>query len=377
MTNHVITDKQMQSTLTMFCLGSAIIMGISSKAKQDTWISILISAVLFLPLMLLYVRISKLYPRLNLFEILLKIFGRVFGRILSLIFILFAIHLGSMVIGLFIQFIHIQNMPQTPKLLTVSFIILLSIWSVKNGPENIGRISKVTWPVVLIFSFFTFIVGIKVMDFNYLKPFMQADPKSLLSGAFSYFTLSFGEIFLCLSLFSSADSKANPIKIFARSLISSIIFIMVIDLRNILILGVPTALSTGSPSYKSVSLISVGDFFTHMEVLIGINLVLTGLIKICVSLYAASLGLTKVLNITDQKATVVPCGLLIGTLSLLLSSDSAAQSQWLKVFPIYSIPFEIILPLILWIGAEIQTKIKASDSGSKANASTQEDTPSK
>jgi spore germination protein KB len=366
MTNHVITGKQTQAVLIMFWLGSIIVMSINAEAKQDSWISILIAGVMFLPLMALCLRIIHIYPGLNLFEILLKIFGGVFGRIMSLIFIFFAIHLGSMVISLFTQFIRIQNMPETPEFLPLSIFILLAVWSVRNGPENIARLSKFTFFIFVVSVLLTFFVAIKDMNLNNLKPVMESDFKSLLSGGVSYFTLSLSQIILILCFMSSISSKVSLPKIFVKGLVAVIVLLLIVTLRNILVLGVPTALMVYYPSYQAVSIISIGDFFTRIEVLIGIDLLLVGFIKISVLLYCASLGLTKVLNISDQKAMVAPCGLLIVTLSTMLYSNSQAQVVWLKISPIYTLPFVVILPLIMWIGAEIQSKIKGTGN---ANAS--------
>jgi spore germination protein KB len=365
MTNHVITGKQMQAIFALFWIGSIIIAGVNPQAKQDSWISLLFAGLMSLPLIALYVRITHLYPGLNLFEILFKIFGRIFGRILSLFPVLFAIHLGSMVTNTFSIFIKIVNMPETPILLTTVFIVIVCSWSVKNGAENIGRLSKFVLPIVIVTSLITFIIAMKDMDLNNLKPIMDTNFKSLLSGAYSYLTLPFGEMVLCFSFFSSVNDKTGSLKILINSLVITISFYIMVIFRNILTLGVPSTLLFYFPSYESVSIISVGDFFSRIEVLIGIDLLLSGFIKTCVCLYTASLGLTKILNIQKQNSVVIPCALLIITISGMLYASSITNMEFFKYYPIYVIPIEFIFPLIIWIGAEIQNKIKTADTNPK------------
>jgi spore germination protein KB len=362
--NNIITDKQMRSIFLLFWAGSIVATGINSEVKQDTWISILIASMMILPLIALYIRVIKLCPGLNLFEILINVFGGVFGKILSFAFVWYAVHIATGSMEDFTTFVQVSNMPETPKYLTAYFILLLAVWSVKSGPENIGRLSKLVWPIVAIATLLTIIIGARKMDINNLKPVMEADFKSLLSSSFSMSMLPLGEIVLCLSFFSSVSAKSNTSKIFIKSLIFITIFFVATVVRNVLILGVPSALMLYYPSYLSASIISVGDFFTRVEALIGIVAVLTGFIKICVCLYTASLGLSKILNISDRKTMVVPCGLLIITFFSLLYSNTLSWLEWLKVFPIYTIPFQILLPLIMWIGAEVQARIKTSKSAS-------------
>ncbi len=362
MTDHIITGKQMQSIIAMFWLGSLVVIGASKEAKQDYWISILVSAIMILPLIFLYVRLIRLYPGLNLFEILFQIFGKIFGRVISILFVFFAIHLGSMVMCVFSSFIHIVNMPETPDIIISAMILVISVMSVKNGPENIGRVAKYTWVLLAVFVPFTFVVGIKNMQFSNLLPVLSVDFKSILGSAYTMFTLPLGEAILCLSFFSAVDKKENPYKVYIKALVVAIIIILIVALRNLLILGPTSVTLFEYPSYEAVSIISIGEFFTRIEVLIGINLMLAGFIKFCVCLYTASLGLAKVLNVPDQKLLVVPCALIILTLSTLLYKNIQDMMGWIKYFSIYAIPFEVILPVVTLIGAEIQNKMKSGGS---------------
>jgi spore germination protein KB len=363
-TNHVMTGKQIQSIFILFWMGSLVISSINPEAKQDSWISVLMAGVMILPLFAILIRITKLYPGLNLFEIMFKVFGGILGRILAVFFISYCFLLGTYVIKIFAQFVKILNMPETPELLIQVFMMLLSVWAVKSGPEVIGRLCKFLWPIAATLTTLATIVATKYMDFNNLKPVMETNFKSLLSGAFFYFAIPFGEVVVCLSLFSSVSTKASTTKIYAKSLISFLVFILVVILRNTLVLGIPNELMYYFASYQCVSIISVGDFFTRIEVLIGIDLMLGGFTKVCVCVYASSLGMAKIFNIQDQKTMAIPCGLIMIMLAIMFYP---IEYTWLNMYRIYAFPFQVIFPVMMWIGAEIQTKTKAVG----ANANTQ------
>lgn len=130
----------------------------------------------------------------------------------SLIYILFAIHLGSMVLQIFAKYIHILNMPETPEIVIVSLISFVCIYCARSGPEGIGRISKFTWPILTASIVITCIIAMKDMNLNYLKPVMNTDFKVLLIGGYSMCALPLGESFLCFSLFSSLSPKVKPQK---------------------------------------------------------------------------------------------------------------------------------------------------------------------
>jgi spore germination protein KB len=375
MTNHIITGRQIQCLIIMFWGGSLVILSASGTAKQDVWIAILMATLMILPNIALYSRIIKLYPGLNLFEIFDKICGKYIGKTFSLIYTLFALHLGSMVVNTFNQFIHILNTPETPVILTGAMVTALAVWAAKNGPENIARVAKYTWPILLFSVAGTFVIAIREMDINNLLPIMETDMKSLLNSATSYYALPLGEAILCLCFFSSVDKNTKASGIFLKSLIWFIGLLLLIAVRNVLILGLPSVIQFYFPSYQAVSVISVGEFFTRIEVLIGVNLMLAGFIKICVCLYCSSLGLTKLFNFSDQKQMVVPCALIIFTLSEMLTKNSIQYLDFTKIYPIYVLPFEVIIPVIVWIVAEIRNKVENSGKN-KNQESSQTENPS-
>ncbi|WP_444659441.1 GerAB/ArcD/ProY family transporter [Caproiciproducens sp. R2] len=354
--NHKITEKQIQATIFMFWMGSMVVVGINPQAKQDSWIAGLFAGIMMLPLLFLYIRLTSLYPGKNLFEILTQIFGKVFGRILILIYVVFSIQLGGITLKIFSTFVHILNMPETPEPAILFFIILLSVWAVKSGPENIGRMSKYTFPILLISVAATFIIGARDMDTSNLKPIMNTDLKTLLGSAFSLCILPLGEVFLCLSFFSALEPQAKPSRFFFKALIMTLAILITVNLRNILILGFPSASMFYFPSYETVSIISIGDFFSRTEVLIGINLMLAGFIKVAVCLYSSSLGLAKLLNAADQKLYVVPCALLMVTLAGMLYENTVEWKDWAPMYEIYAIPFQIMFPILILIGAEIKAR---------------------
>lgn len=361
MTNHKITGKQLESIFVLFLLGSTAITAVNRDAKQDSWISLSMSVIAAIPLIMLYVRLNKLYPGLDFFEILFKVFGKVVGRIIALIFIFYAINFGGILTWFFAQFVHVLGMVETPICLTSAFFITTGIWAAKNGPECIGRLSKFVLPLILFSIGITFIIAIKDMNFSYMKPVMETDFKALLSGAFAYLVVPLGEIIICFNFLAFTDDKVSTTKIYLSSILLFFIFILVALMRNILVLGVPTTIMFYYPSYEAVSVLSLGGFFTRMEVLIGMNLLLAGFIKITACLYTASLGITRVINIQDQKKVAVPTGLLILTSAKTQFANTVEELTFIKPYSIFATLFEILLPLIVWAVAEFKAKIKSTE----------------
>jgi spore germination protein KB len=138
----------------------------------------------------------------------------------------------------------------------------------------------------------------------------------------------------------------------------STFLLLIVALRDLLVLGVPTMTMYYFPSYIAVSIISLGDFFTRIEVLIGIIFVFCGFVKTCVCMFSATIGISKLINTESYKNLAVPVGLLMMTLASIIYSNTAEMFAWLNTYKYYALPFQVILPLIILVGAEIKTRLR-------------------
>lgn len=344
----------MTAIIAMFLMGSSYVMGDPSKTKQDTWITFILGAVMELPLIFVYSAIICNYPGKNLFEIITEIFGKVIGKIICALYVWYALHLCSMVLRTFAEFIHIVNMPESPMISIMGFMMLLNVWSVKSGPENMGRIAKTTFPVLSFVVVITFVIGLKDMNFKVFQPMLTTDMKTLLSGSYTAFAVPFSETIVCIPLFAYLKPKGNPKKILLKGVYFALFFLLLAHLRNMLILGLPSAQSFYFSSYQAVSVISIGEFFTRMEVLIGISVLLSGVVKMCVLLFTASAGLAEVCSAKDFKKFTAPCALIIIVLAEIGYNNALEIFEWIKYLQIYSIPLHVILPVIIFIAVKIK-----------------------
>ncbi|WP_444659537.1 GerAB/ArcD/ProY family transporter [Caproiciproducens sp. R2] len=357
MTNYKITGKQMTSLFSLFWFGTLVLFGADKDVKQDFWVSILLAAVFMIPMAALYIRLTRLYPEKDLYEMLFSIFGRFFGTVMSLISVFFSLFIGYRVLGSFSLYIKTTALDSTPRNVTSIFFIIMTIAAVTCGAETIARTSNFLIKFVIGFVCVSTLICLGNMNLENLKPVMNSDLKVILNSSYKIFIIPWSEAFICLSFFSKIDRKESTKKILVNSMLLIILTHLVIGLRNVLVLG-PSASIYYFSSDMAISTASLGDFFERFEILVGVNLVLAGTIKLCVCIYSASLGLYHILGNTERKFLVVPCTLIILTTSL---SDLQKLSDVFDRIPslvISMTPFEVIFPVIIWISAEIRNRKK-------------------
>ncbi len=359
MDSEIITKRQCMSIMAAFILGSAIVLGVGSEAKKDAWIAILAAMLISVPVFTVYGRILSLFPEKGLYEILIIVFGKTFGKIMILPFMWFSFHLGALVIRNFTEFIMIVTLTKTPQYIVGIFLILLCIWAVKAGIEVIGRWTVIVLPAMITAIFVITFLLIPLIELRNIKPIMYDGIKPILNAAFSVFSFPFAETVLFMVVFCNLKKKENPYKIFFWSLLIGGGIIAMVALRSILTLGEANVSIFFFSTYASVRLINIGEFLQRIEVLVGIIFISGGFVKISICLYAASKGLSKVLSFQNYRQIVAPVGLLMMILSIIVYDNTTDMFDWAKdIYKYYALPFQIILPLIIWITAEIKMRKK-------------------
>jgi spore germination protein KB len=353
----VISDKQGITMVILFILGSSLILGTSLEAKRDAWIAILMAIAAAVPVYYIYARLISLFPGYDLFDILSIVFGKIGGKIISLLFIWYAFHLGSLVLRNFGEFITEVSLDRTPMIVLIVLLSILCIWGVKEGIELMGRWGEFFLLFVIISILATTLLLIPKYNINRILPVLYNGFGPVLRGGFSSFSFPFAEVVVFLMAFCTLKRKTSSYKIYFWGLAFGGLIIFTGAFRNILVLGDFVMTDTYFPSYLAARRINVGNFVQRLEILIAIVFLLTGFIKICICLLAVSKGIAKFTGLDDYRFIVTPTGLLMANLSYLVYKSTMEMEEWaLMVYPYYAFPFQVILPLIILIAAEIRMR---------------------
>ncbi|HEX3037860.1 MAG TPA: endospore germination permease [Oscillospiraceae bacterium] len=358
MDKQAFTSRQAICVLTVFILGSSVVLGGFSDTEQDSWLCIVLSQVFVIPILFVYARIIKLYPEKNIYEIAEILFGKSIGKIIDVLFIWYSIHLAALVLRNFSEFIEIVAMPETPQLPIMLIIVLVAAYLTKSGAKVLGK-----WAVIsltVIFSFFIITVALLFPQMNFANffPVINHSTKAIFSGAYNMFAYPFAETVLFLTIADFLKKEDSPFKIYLIGEIIGALILFLVVLRNIASIGPKLMKAEYFPSYISARIISVSDFLTRIEGSISTNFVFAGVTKITLCLFAASKGLANLFQIQDYKKMILPVSLISVALSCILYSSTMEMINFLKVYVIYVIPFQIFIPIIIWLGCEIKTRFK-------------------
>jgi spore germination protein KB len=357
MGKEVISNRQGITMMSMFMMGSTLIMGVGADAKQDVWLAIIIAVAIAIPVIAIYARILSLYSGINLYEILLTVFGPLAGRLIALIYIWYAFHLGALVVRNFQEFVRIVSFPETPEFVTTMLMGLVCIWVVKEGLEVLGRWSQLMFIILAVIIVIVVSISMKDAVIDNLRPFAYNGLKPILTSSFGIFSFPFAETVLFMGAFSISKERNKPFRIYISALLIGSLIILLVSVRNVFVLGADLIDGVYFPPYEAVSIINIGHFLQRIEVTVSVVFLFSGFVKISVCLLSACKGIDSVLNLGGYRQIAAPVGLLLMVTSCFIYQNIMEMMEWaFKIYKYYALPFQVGLPVVIWIAAEVKSR---------------------
>ncbi|MGX8700975.1 GerAB/ArcD/ProY family transporter [Caproiciproducens sp.] len=358
MKKQYLSMRQAICVLTVYICGSSVVLGGNSEAGQDSWISLLLSQVITIPTVLVYAKIIKLFPEKNIFEAAEILFGKIGGKIITALFTWYALHLGALVLRNFSEYVEITAMPETPQLALMIVMILVTIYMARSGVETLGKWSLLSLVFIVSFMFLTVILLYNQLNMNNFLPVMEHSTKTILTSSYGVFSFPFAETVLFLALADSIKKEDSPFKIYVWAEVLGALIMLIVALRNIAALGAAMLKVQLFPSYSAARIISLTDFLARVEGFISTNFILGGITKITVCLLAASKGLAGLFNIQDCRKLVLPVSLCTLALCSILYRNTMEMTNFLEIYKIYAVPFQLVIPVMIWTGGEIRARMQ-------------------
>ncbi|WP_425448229.1 GerAB/ArcD/ProY family transporter [Dethiothermospora halolimnae] len=357
MNKEVISEKQGISLLVLFIVGGSSIFAQALSADRNVWLAYILAILTGFPLMLVYARLHCIFPGKNFLDIIEICFGSIISKIIILIYIWISIFIAGDIVVIYSQFINLISFPETPQIITKLSLIILCILGAKKGIEVLGRSSRLFLIVLLIYLVAIVVFLIPEMDIEKLKPILYEGAKPVFMGTLSVLAFPIMQIVIFTMTFSTFSKKTSPYKIYILGMLIGIGYLAILSTNNILVWGLNVTESYYYPLYTTIAGINISNLGQRIELGIIIIFFLGGFIKISILIVSACKGVGKIFNFKDYKIIIIPIALLVTNLSHIQYKSVMYYYEFNReVWPYYHLPFQIFLPLIIWIIAEIKKK---------------------
>jgi spore germination protein KB len=362
-----ISSHQLFCLIVLFELGSAVVVGIGLRAKQDAWLAVLLGMTCGMPAYLLYIALFKRYPNHPLTAYIPKILGRAVGLPVAFGYILYFLYISSRVLRDFGELLTTFALTETPMLAVNGLMMLLIVYGAYRGIEVIGR----TGEPILFIMLSLLAAGVAAVvitgkvEPDHLLPFLENGWKPVLSAAFPQtLTFPFGEMLVFTMLLPELNRPGAAIRTGLLAILTSGLILSAVIAIDIAVLGEQGAARSLFPLVAAFNKVNIGDFIQRLDMLVIVMLIMGMFFKIIIFFYAGLAGVLQMFRIEKDKHRIsvilfLGAGCLIYSL-FMAGSFSEHIEIGLKWVPLHlHLPLQFGIPLLLLMIASIRSHIKS------------------
>ncbi|MGF7036173.1 spore germination protein (amino acid permease) [Paenibacillus mucilaginosus] len=312
--------------------------------KMDAWFSYILPTLYVLFIAFVFAQLSRRFPQLNLFEITMKMFGRMAGTLVNLVLILHIWLILMRDLRALGKFINTMLLPNTPEEILVMLLMLILMFYGRTSVEVLARVNDLFFPLFFIVIALLPLLLSNELNKELIQPVLVSGPiKMLYSNLLSFGwygdTLVAGAFLHTVWNARQVQAAIRHGAIMATTLLSLFIF-MVLG-----VLGPVMPANMIYPNYSLVQHVHITDFLDRVDLPI-LSIWFPVLVCKLLLIYLAFLtGLASLLRERDYTFINSPVSLV-----LLLTSMLAFKSTTeVHAFGNYSSPVIILAyqPLLL------------------------------
>lgn len=342
--------------MVLVYIANAYILGNDRVAGRNSWLCVVLSAILFVPVYILFYFLTKKYPGMNFFEIMNQVFGKTVMKVIAVIYVAYAICVLSMSYNCFARFVSSNILQDTPKYIMGIAIALCAAYLVWKGSVVMGKWASFVLPVVLVFILISLLGSIPSLHFEYLLPIAE-NRMDMIIGTYRFLAFPVGEpvIFFCLlsSVKGTLRLRHWLIPLAVAAVILSLTFA-----RDTMVLGGSLSGILSFSTNHADSIAGYLNFSQRTEVLTSLIPAAAGIMEAAVTLFFITQGVDAILEKSRSWIGILT-GTVVGlAISFTFFNTSAALEKRYMIWPAISVGFQILAPLVCLLVSSVKNGMR-------------------
>ena len=355
-----ITNLQVGSLV--FFLMHAYFIGITFSSiivslKQDSYLSIIVGAIIgFIPL-LIYLYIFNYEPNLNLNEKNIKLFGKYIGNILNIFITIFTFLIITTLFSNLVTIIHTDYLSKTPIILLIITFLIPIYYSVYTGIKSICRSSLIFFYMTIILIIVSNLGLLIQVDINNFKPFFYNN-SNLLNGSIYFTTYNVTPLYLINIIPKNSIMNNNKTtKYIIAFYLLSVISLLATCLNIIGIFGIRLTSMYQYPEFQILKHVSIIGISSRIDSILFIQWIFGILIFVIVGLYYIVSTSKSFINEKNNIFLTIYC-IVILSLTLLVPNDLFINFLSIKILPPIIIIFTLTVFILMYLKINYTSKVK-------------------
>ena len=329
---------------------------VALAAKQDSWISIIISFLVSSSIFVFYYKLAMMFKEEILFSYVDKIVGSFLGKVISFLYLLFILHGISLVMRELIEIMVNAFMPHTPPIVFYVVLMVSVMYTVSKGFLAIVKLNELLFPFGMLLLAFVIALDLPKVDMRNFLPILENGIMAPIIGSV-LITPFMLETVIILFIFPHISQKEKALKGGIISL-GILALSMMLGVLAIGIFGAKAAANFQFTALEMVRNIRISDYIQRFDSLVMAMWLMGIYIKIVIFTYLFAKGLAETIKSTDYRFILLPLATLLIPLAENVSESlDGLYTYFQRCFPFEGFWFEVFFPLLLYTIAKIR-KIK-------------------
>ncbi|MGD6816717.1 GerAB/ArcD/ProY family transporter [Metabacillus sp. 84] len=312
--NQVISKRQLLYITISFITGSSVLMapGLTAGfAKNEAWLSMILAFVIGLLLNFALILLLKKYHYASIFEVCEKVLGKHASVLVNVLIIFYALHLAAYILRNLSNFMTSSISPESSPAVFQILILLVVMYSVFFGLNNVARVNEFFTPVMILLLLFSVLLVMNQFELANLKPYFSRGFHAIWHGAYTVLGFPFIEIILMSCVFTYVSDKNKLGRTYLAGLLIGGVILSVIVLLSIGIQGYDLVIRQTYSTFEMMRDITIVKLFERVEVLIGVFWIFGIFVKITFCLQSAMLGFKTLTKHSTYRPFILPSALFV------------------------------------------------------------------
>ena len=356
--NKNISLFQLSTLLITFMMGTTIIINPEINfAGQTGWLADIVGLILGIVSVGLFIKLHQPYLfKKNIVQIAEMTGGKTFKIIISILYLYFAIHLGALNLRIIADFLTMVIMPNMPLIVISGILTLIISYAVWMGVETIGRVGQIILPVVLFIFGVLLLLSLPGYQVSNLIP-INGNIAGILRGGLFIWSFPLGNLILFSFLLPYVKvNKKSKIKLKQYSYYvagAMLIGGLILTMRTValtMIMGPKLSSVFTYPIFSMVGVINIADFLERLETAFLIMWIGTVFIQVLICFWVAVETSSMLTSNVGKNFFILPLAVILTGFTQFLFENYTEQYQFLlHTWPLYTIIFIFVLPLIIYL----------------------------
>lgn len=344
-----IGDRQLMglATILIYSTGVMFLPSITGReAREDAWMASLLATALGVGFGVLMGALARRFPGRNPADYGLQLLGPVFGRLVILILVWFSLQSAAIVAREFAEVV-ITLMPETPIIVFVSIQVWVACMAVRNGIEVIARVNEVWLPILLIAAVVVIALVINHADWRMIGPSLARGLAPVMRATVTP-TAWMGETVVLLFALSNLDHPNEGTGSLVKGIVLAGVLMTVEAAVAIAVMGPEQVGRIPFPILWLSRLVDIARFITRIESLTIVLWLVGTMVKVALFMYAAAVGLARIVKLDEYRPLVFPLGALATSLAIGMFPDLPNMIAYISgPFAPFALSVELGVPLLL------------------------------